>query len=74
MGETFPWDLALTFKSLYPDRNLWLAGGLTPDNIAQAVHGVHPYAVDVASGVEDGTPGVKSMDKVRDFITRAKGR
>lgn len=67
-GETFPWRLAQTFKQLYPERNLWLAGGLTPENVAQAVQGVRPMVVDVASGVEDLTPGVKSLEKVRRFI------
>jgi phosphoribosylanthranilate isomerase len=68
IGETFPWRLAQAFKQLYPERNLWLAGGLTPENVAEAVQGVHPMVVDVASGVEDTTPGVKSLEKVNRFI------
>lgn len=72
IGGTFPWSLALEFKQMYPDRRLWLAGGLTPDNISEAVHGVQPYAVDVASGVEDDAPGSKNMDKVAQFIQRAR--
>jgi phosphoribosylanthranilate isomerase len=72
IGETFPWELALAFKRRYPDRTLWLAGGLTPENVAEAVRGVHPHAVDVASGVENGTPGVKDMEKVARFIREAK--
>jgi phosphoribosylanthranilate isomerase len=72
LGETFPWDLALAFKRKYPNRTLWLAGGLSPDNIGEAVSGVRPYAVDVASGVEDTQPGVKNLDKVKKFIEEAK--
>ena len=72
LGETFPWELALAFKRRYSDRSLYLAGGLTPHNIAEAVSGVQPYAVDVASGVEDDIAGVKNMDKVAQFIQRAK--
>lgn len=72
IGGTFPWKLALEFKQLYPERRLWLAGGLTPENITDAVHGVQPYAVDVASGVEDATPGLKNLEKVAQFIQRAK--
>lgn len=70
-GDTFPWALALRFKELYPGRRLWLAGGLTPDNVAEAVRQVQPYAVDVASGVEDDIPGVKNMTKVEKFIRAA---
>ena len=72
LGETFPWELANTFKRLFPDRFLILAGGLTPDNVDAAVQGVKPFAVDVASGVESGIPGVKDMAKVAQFIRRAK--
>jgi phosphoribosylanthranilate isomerase len=71
IGEAFPWELAAKFKKRYQERRLWLAGGLTPDNVAVAVHGVGPYAVDVASGVEDAMPGIKNLDKVRRFIEGA---
>src|SRR5437588_272415 len=54
-GKTAPWDLLADFR---PDVPLILAGGLTPDNVAEAIRRVRPYAVDVASGVE-ASPGRK---------------
>ncbi len=49
-----------------------LAGGLTPDNVAEAIETVRPFAVDVASGVE-AKPGRKDPDSVADFVRRAGG-
>lgn len=48
-----------------------LAGGLCPDNVAEAVRNIQPYAVDVASGVE-AAPGIKDPGKVRSFVQNAR--
>ena len=68
-GVTFNWDTAVVAKKFGP---IILAGGLTPDNVAEAIGHVSPYGVDVSSGVESA-PGVKDPAKVREFIKRAKG-
>lgn len=69
-GQRVDWDLiqALVKET---DIKVILAGGLTPDNVAEAIVKVRPYAVDVSSGVEL-SPGVKDVYKVRDFIESAK--
>jgi phosphoribosylanthranilate isomerase len=54
-----------------PPERLMLAGGLTPDNVADAVRRLRPYAVDVASGVETA-PGRKDPERVRKFIANAQ--
>lgn len=68
-GEKFNWELAIEAKKL--GRPIFLAGGLTPLNVAEAVRTVLPFAVDVSSGVE-ASPGKKDPAKVRDFISAAK--
>ena len=68
-GETFNWDLALEAQKF--GKPIFLAGGLTPENVADAVRQVKPFGVDVSSGVESG-PGKKDAPKVRAFITAAK--
>jgi phosphoribosylanthranilate isomerase len=62
-GETFDWSVLSRRRSEVP---LILSGGLTPDNVAGAIEAVHPFAVDVASGVEV-SPGVKDPEKMKAF-------
>lgn len=66
-GETFDWDLLRGHRSEVPSI---LAGGLKPDNVAEAVEIVRPYAVDVASGVE-AEPGRKDHAKMAAFYEAA---
>ncbi len=70
-GETFNWNLAIEAQKRANGRPVFLAGGLTPENISAAVQQVQPYGVDVSSGVESA-PGRKDHKKVKDFIQRAK--
>jgi phosphoribosylanthranilate isomerase len=67
-GQTGDWSLA---ARLAGQHRLLLAGGLTPDNVAAAIAQVHPWGVDVASGVEAG-PGRKDHDRLRAFIAAAR--
>ena len=68
-GARFNWELAVQAKAFACP--IILAGGLTPENVADAVAKVSPYAVDVSSGVEFA-PGRKDRAKVRAFVERAK--
>jgi phosphoribosylanthranilate isomerase len=67
-GRTLPWKLLSNFEPGVP---LILAGGLTADNVAEAVRLVRPFAVDVASGVETA-PGRKNQEKIHRFIDAAR--
>jgi phosphoribosylanthranilate isomerase len=66
-GQTFDWALA---ADVARRARVVLAGGLGPDNVADAIRAVRPYAVDVASGVERA-PGVKDPEKLRRFVENA---
>ena len=66
-GETHDWVLARTIAQQTPT---FLAGGLTPENVVEAVRQVHPWGVDVSSGVE--THGQKDINKIQTFIKQAR--
>jgi len=68
-GHTFDWTLARRTREAVP--KLFLAGGLRPENVAEAVAAVRPYAVDVCSGIET-SPGRKSLPLMRRFVERVK--
>jgi phosphoribosylanthranilate isomerase len=67
-GVTFDWHLAVVAKTF---GKIILSGGLTPENVAEAVKLVQPYGVDVAGGVEKGK-GAKDQVKVKKFITEVR--
>ena len=69
-GEKFSWELALDAQKF--GKPIFLAGGLTPENVAGAVKQVQPFAVDVSSGVESA-PGKKDAAKVQAFIAAVRG-
>jgi len=67
-GRPFDWSLAAGVATVAP---VLLAGGLTPENVADAIRAVRPWAVDVASGVES-SPGVKDADRMARFVSAAR--
>jgi phosphoribosylanthranilate isomerase len=67
-GKTWDWALTAQRRSQVP---VILAGGLTPDNVGEAIAAVRPWGVDVASGVE-AAPGIKDPAKVEAFFTAAR--
>ena len=67
-GRTFDWSLA---ASVSGDYRILLAGGLTVDNVAEAIGTACPWGVDVSSGVERA-PGVKDSEKIRRFVAMAR--
>lgn len=64
-GTAFDWNLLRNLQ-----RPFFLAGGLTPDNVEQAIRLLHPYAVDVSSGIE--TNGVKDIEKMAAFVAAVR--
>jgi phosphoribosylanthranilate isomerase len=68
MGETLDWGVAAGIAGEMP---VWLAGGLTPENVADAIRAVQPWAVDVSSGVE--TEGSKDVAKIKAFVAAVRG-
>jgi phosphoribosylanthranilate isomerase len=70
-GIVHDWELSKRVKQAIYPKPLILAGGLTPENVAEAVRIVEPYAVDVSSGVEL-QPGIKDHKKLIEFIKNAK--
>lgn len=68
-GEVFDWSLAESAKSL--GKPIFLSGGLTPDNVGEAIGRVRPFAVDASSGIEE-SPGKKDHTKIKEFIDNAR--
>jgi len=66
-GETFDWELARPIAQEFP---VVIAGGLTPDNVLQAIKEIAPWGVDVSTGVETG--GVKDLKKMKRFIATVR--
>jgi phosphoribosylanthranilate isomerase len=70
-GNTHNWKLSARVRDLIDPTPLTLAGGLSQDNVAEAIRVVRPFAVDVSTGVESSL-GVKDHDKIFEFVRRAK--
>ena len=69
-GRVFDWSVAQQVSQLVP--KLYLAGGLSPENICEAVEKVHPYAVDACSSLEE-KPGIKNHERMRVFVDKVRG-
>jgi phosphoribosylanthranilate isomerase len=71
-GKTFDWDGAAALMQKFAGKlRFVIAGGLRPDNVAEAIRKLRPWGVDVVSGVEK-QPGIKDPAKVRDFIGKVR--
>src|SRR2546423_1203816 len=70
-GRTFPWEIARAFVEANPQFRVILAGGLNPENVAEAVAAARPFGVDVTTGVE-ASPGRKDYARLRAFIAAAR--
>ena len=68
-GEVFDWSIAREVNQVVP--KLFLAGGLSPDNIEEAIETVRPYAIDACSALED-SPGRKNHERMRNFVETAR--
>ena len=68
-GEVFDWSIAREVNQVVP--KLFLAGGLSPDNIKEAIETVRPYAIDACSALED-SPGRKNHERMRNFVETAR--
>lgn len=66
-GEALSWQVAAGISASMP---IWLAGGLTPHNVRDAIATVNPWLLDVSSGVE--TDGIKDIEKIRAFVAAAR--
>lgn len=70
-GSILPWSAMKDYRLSVGETPLILAGGLTPENVAEAIRIVQPHGVDVASGVE-GSPGAKDHEKIHAFVQAAR--
>jgi phosphoribosylanthranilate isomerase len=68
-GRVFDWSIAQQVSQLVP--KLYLAGGLSPENVSEAIEMVQPYAVDACSSLED-KPGIKNHERMRVFVNRVR--
>ena len=66
-GVSFDWDILKSFNRPY-----FLAGGMTPENVSPAIEKLHPYGVDVSSGIE--TDGFKDPEKMREFVYNVRSK
>jgi phosphoribosylanthranilate isomerase len=68
-GRVFDWSIAQQVSRLFP--KLYLAGGLSPENVTEAIEMVQPYAVDACSSLED-KPGIKNHERMRVFVDKVR--
>jgi phosphoribosylanthranilate isomerase len=68
-GRVFDWSIAQQVSRIFP--KLFLAGGLSPENVREAIEMVQPYAVDACSSLED-KPGIKNHERMRIFVNAVR--